>query len=100
VWKYVIVLVLCLSLFGCAQKIESYPKFRQGDIVKFKISDNVGMVIGSICWDGVCRYWVRVPVRTDTTNTNFIGNDDAISQSPLALIGSIEEFEIELYKGK
>lgn len=95
IWFFVFLTLFVMS--GCPQ--QSYPecKFSQGEMVRSKISSQIGQVTRNYSYRGnsICRYDVRFAASQSKTNTRLLGPDGAIAESPLALVKYMKEFELE-----
>jgi len=95
----IFLLCLVVALAGCSVEPakEPVPLFKNGSFVKAKISGSRGMVIETDCYPGwaMCLYDVRFPALQMTTDTHVFGSDGPVMLSPLAIVSSMHEYELE-----
>jgi len=89
------------GLYGCTPEDPPIRQFKTGDIVQFVVSGQRGQIINANYCTGSsqkkgqpCTYDVRVFSPQVLTNTRLFGSDDPISQTTIARIDYVREYEL------
>lgn len=95
--KIAAALMFCLALSSCQDdEPEPSPNFKNGQMVKMKAFDAVGMVRVAYHYKNYgWVYEVRFPAMQITTDTRILSDDGPLQFSPVALVKDIREFELE-----
>lgn len=87
---------MCLILLGCSSDY-SVCKFKPGQMVRSKVSGEVGQVIGMVlAGDGSwCYSNVRFQGSQEVTDSRVLSNDGPISVRPLQVVKYMRPYELE-----
>jgi hypothetical protein len=94
---FILISVICFCVYLDRLEIKQYEskrKFKIGEIVKTKLDDRKGMIIGIYLRD---NYTVRFVTNSAKTNTKILSKDRDIIHSPYSVV-KMKEFELEKIK--
>ena len=72
--------------------------FKVGDLVRSKVSNQLGLVIAVGCYKDYCLYDVRFNASGSRTTTRLFGPDGMVANYPIVLITGLRDFELKKVK--